>query len=170
MGPSAARRLFGNGRDALDWALETDEAEWIRECNAVRQSAQSDVASTEEQSRADAYAKWSRQSAEFVKHYVLKLGKRGADCLDTLSDALQSFIVDRGDESWKGPVGMITELLPEVQSPAENTYAIVCGPPVMFKFVCGQLNRMGIPMDRMFGSLERRIHCGMCKGCRFNVG
>ena len=71
---------------------------------------------------------------------------------------------------WSGPVGVITDLLGDLQLDANATYAIVCGPPVMFKFVCRKLNRMGIPMDRMFVSLERRMHCGMGKCCRCNVG
>jgi len=65
---------------------------------------------------------------------------------------------------------LITELLDDVNVDPNETYAIVCGPPVMFKFVCQQLSRMGIPMQRMFVSLERRMHCGMGKCCRCNVG
>lgn len=79
-------------------------------------------------------------------------------------------IVDRGDEGWTGPVGMITALLPGVGDVSTNTYAIVCGPPVMFKFVCKWLSEHGMPMHRMFVSLERRMHCGMGKCCRCNVG
>ena len=81
-----------------------------------------------------------------------------------------SIIVDRGDESWTGPVGMITELLPSVGDVSRDTFAIVCGPPVMFKFVCNWLSERGMPMHRMFVSLERRMHCGMGKCCRCNVG
>jgi NAD(P)H-flavin reductase len=65
---------------------------------------------------------------------------------------------------------MITDLLEGVHTPPEATYAIVCGPPVMFKFVCDHLNRIGLPMQRMFVSLERRMHCGMGKCCRCNIG
>ena len=81
-----------------------------------------------------------------------------------------SIIVDRADETWTGRVGMITELLPEVDTPMDATYAIVCGPPVMFKYVCNWLRDKGMPMNRMFVSLERRMHCGMGKCCRCNVG
>jgi sulfhydrogenase subunit gamma (sulfur reductase) len=81
-----------------------------------------------------------------------------------------SIIVDRGDESWTGPVGLITQLLDDVDLPMDETYAIVCGPPVMFKFVCNRLSQDGMPMHRMFVSLERRMHCGMGKCCRCNVG
>ena len=81
-----------------------------------------------------------------------------------------SITVDRGDDSWSGPVGMITGLLPEIEMPMDQTFAIVCGPPVMFKFVCNWLRDRGMPMHRMFVSLERRMHCGMGKCCRCNVG
>ncbi|MBU0754725.1 MAG: FAD/NAD(P)-binding protein [Planctomycetes bacterium] len=79
-------------------------------------------------------------------------------------------IVEKPDAGWTGPVGMITRLLEDVDLPTDNTYAIVCGPPVMFKFVCGRLNEMGLAMQHMFVSLERRMHCGMGKCCRCNVG
>ena len=81
-----------------------------------------------------------------------------------------SIIVDRPDTSWKGKVGMVTKLLENVDVPMDDTYAIVCGPPVMFKFVCTMLSGKGMPRDRMFVSLERRMHCGMGKCCRCNVG
>jgi sulfhydrogenase subunit gamma (sulfur reductase) len=79
-------------------------------------------------------------------------------------------IVEEADEGWSGPVGLITKLLDQIEISPANTYAIVCGPPVMFKFVCGQLSGMKVPMQRMFVSLERRMHCGMGKCCRCNVG
>jgi NAD(P)H-flavin reductase len=79
-------------------------------------------------------------------------------------------IVDVPDESWKGEVGVITKLLDNLDLRMDQTYAIVCGPPVMFKFVCQRLSDMGMPMHRMFVSLERRMHCGMGKCCRCNVG
>jgi len=78
--------------------------------------------------------------------------------------------VEQGDESWRGSVGMITDLLDEVDIAPGETYAIICGPPVMFKFVCNRLTQEGIPMNRMFVSLERRMHCGMGKCCRCNIG
>lgn len=79
-------------------------------------------------------------------------------------------IVEEPDPEWKGSVGLITSLLDSVEVDPERTYAIVCGPPVMFKFVCARLAEIGLPMQRMYVSLERRMHCGMGKCCRCNVG
>lgn len=87
-----------------------------------------------------------------------------------IDDVNMEIIVEQPDDSWDGPTGMITRLLDDVNIDPDETYAIVCGPPVMFKFVCGRLKEMGIAMGRMFVSLERRMHCGMGKCCRCNVG
>ncbi len=86
-----------------------------------------------------------------------------------------SITVDEADSSWKGNVGIITNTLEDILTGRDNdyyhnTYAIVCGPPVMFKFVCNMLNKFHIPMQKMYVSLERRMHCGMGKCCRCNVG
>jgi len=86
-----------------------------------------------------------------------------------------SIIVQEPDKKWKGEKGLITKILDRriedfnEHSP-QNTYAIVCGPPVMFKFVCNRLMEAGIPMQKMFVSLERRMHCGRGKCCRCNIG
>ncbi len=84
-------------------------------------------------------------------------------------------IVERPDPSWTGSVGLITKVVEEIIASRdphflERTHAIVCGPPVMFKFVCDLLSKKGLPMHKMFVSLERRMHCGMGKCCRCNVG
>lgn len=81
-----------------------------------------------------------------------------------------SIIVEQGGNGWTGEVGLVTKLLDRIPVDPDRTYAIVCGPPVMFKFVCNMLSGKGIPMRRMFISLERRMHCGMGKCCRCNIG
>jgi NAD(P)H-flavin reductase len=85
-----------------------------------------------------------------------------------------NIIVDQGDASWNGPVGRITSILEDRIKAAENigknTYAIVCGPPVMFKFVCDMLIKAHLPTQKIFVSLERRMHCGRGKCCRCNIG
>lgn len=83
--------------------------------------------------------------------------------------------VEEADDQWQGSVGLITELLAERIAQAdssfvEQTYAIVCGPPIMFKYVCKMLIEADIPMQKIFVSLERRMHCGRGKCCRCNIG
>ncbi len=82
--------------------------------------------------------------------------------------------VDKADRKWRGRTGLITEILKERISEdtdlKNNTHAIVCGPPVMFRSVCAMLTEAGLPMEKMFVSLERRMHCGRGKCCRCNIG
>ncbi|MDO9263226.1 MAG: FAD/NAD(P)-binding protein [Desulfosalsimonadaceae bacterium] len=116
--------------------------------------------------------------ADFQDIYILYGAKNPAQLLfdyqydqwHRIDDITLEVIVEEPDKNWIGPVGMITKLLDDITVPADETYAIVCGPPVMFKFVCNRLNAMGIPMQRMFVSLERRMHCGIGKCCRCNIG
>jgi len=85
-------------------------------------------------------------------------------------------IVDQTEPGWQGPVGLITEILkmriagsdPDLMR--ERTSAIVCGPPVMFRFVCDLLIAAQLPVEKIFVSLERRMHCGRGKCCRCNIG
>ena len=51
--------------------------------------------------------------------------------------------VDRGDEAWKGHVGVITTLLPQVPVSSVSTRTIICGPPIMYKFVITGLTARG---------------------------
>lgn len=78
--------------------------------------------------------------------------------------------VDCCDETWNGNVGVITKLLPMIRINPKNTVAIVCGPPVMYRFVLSDLNKMGVTDDSIYISLERRMKCGVgkCGHCQMN--
>lgn len=71
--------------------------------------------------------------------------------------------VDRGDTSWSGNVGLITSLIPDINIDPEKTFAIVVGPPIMYKFVLLKLLEKNIPEDQIFLSLERHMKCGLGK-------
>lgn len=93
---------------------------------------------------------------------IKRLGERGdVEVLET---------VDRGDETWKGNVGLITTLLPKVQLDPVNTYVAMVGPPVMYRFVIADCRKMGIPAEQIYVSLERRMKCGLgkCGHCQIN--
>jgi sulfhydrogenase subunit gamma (sulfur reductase) len=77
--------------------------------------------------------------------------------------------VDRPDPNWKGNVGVITTLFRKT-TVAPDTRVVVCGPPVMYKFVIAELERTGIPHDHIFLDLERRMKCGIgkCGHCQMN--
>ncbi len=77
--------------------------------------------------------------------------------------------VDRPDEHWKGHTGVITTLFKKTRFTAD-TRVVVCGPPVMYKFVIAELDGIGIPHDHIFVDLERRMKCGLgkCGHCQMN--
>jgi len=71
--------------------------------------------------------------------------------------------VDRADASWKGNVGVITRLFRQIEIDPALTYAVIVGPPVMFKFTVLEALAAGIPEHRIICSLERHMKCGVGK-------
>ena len=71
--------------------------------------------------------------------------------------------VDHADPEWVGPVGVISALIPGVNLNPLKTYAIVCGPPVMYRCVIDELLGKGIPDRQIYLSLERQMKCGLGK-------
>ncbi len=80
--------------------------------------------------------------------------------------------VDRCDGyEWQGNVGVITTIMPKVENMnPQETYAIVVGPPVMYKFVIMGLHDMEFPDEHIIVSLERRMKCGVgkCGHCQMD--
>jgi len=78
--------------------------------------------------------------------------------------------VDEGNEAWMGNVGLITQLLERVAPSTENAVAITCGPPIMIHFVFLTLQRLGFTPRQSLTTLEARMHCGIGKCGRCNMG
>ncbi len=76
--------------------------------------------------------------------------------------------VDVGDPSWNGKVGVVTVLLDEVPVDVKESPAVVCGPPIMMKFVTQKLLEAGFPGANIYLSMESNMSCGlgMCNHCR----
>lgn len=74
-------------------------------------------------------------------------------------------VVDEDDTgTWTENIGVVTtlfSLLKEIDP--VNTYALVCGPPIMYKFVIKELVKLNIPKDQILMTLERRMKCGVGK-------
>jgi NAD(P)H-flavin reductase len=86
------------------------------------------------------------------------------------SDLKLVVTVDWGDKDWKGKVGLVPNVLEEVAPSSEETYAVICGPPIMIKFTFPKLMALRFPYERIFTSLERRMKCGIGKCGRCNIG
>jgi len=78
--------------------------------------------------------------------------------------------VDRGDEQWTGNVGVITTLMTDMMVDPAKTMAIICGPPLMYKFAILSLYKTGIADQNIYLSLERHMKCGVgkCGHCQIN--
>jgi len=71
--------------------------------------------------------------------------------------------VDKADPDWKGNVGLITSLIPGANIIPRQTYAVVVGPPIMYKYVITELLKKEIPDNQIVVSLERKMQCGLGK-------
>jgi sulfhydrogenase subunit gamma (sulfur reductase) len=78
--------------------------------------------------------------------------------------------VDKGDASWTGRVGLITQALAEIAPSPKGAVAITCGPPIMIKFVLKELDKLGFKPDQVITTLEGKMKCGVGKCGRCNVG
>lgn len=66
--------------------------------------------------------------------------------------------------NWPENVGLVTTLfkdLPHIDP--KTTTAVICGPPVMYKFVIKELLKLKIPKNMIQMTLERRMRCGVGK-------
>jgi sulfhydrogenase subunit gamma (sulfur reductase) len=92
------------------------------------------------------------------------------DAWSKRSDVEFHVTVDKGDENWKGNVGVITTLFPKIEIYPRNTVAVTIGPPVMYRFVLMELLGKGIADGNIWMSLERRMKCGVgkCGHCQIN--
>jgi NAD(P)H-flavin reductase len=123
---------------------------------------------------------------DFERVIILYGAKRRSELLfrDELNDWVERDDVeclltvdceDEGDE-WQPEqtlecnIGVITTLFPQVDVDAQNTIAVTCGPPIMYRFVLMEMLEKGIPESNIYLSLERRMKCGVgkCGHCQIN--
>ncbi len=78
--------------------------------------------------------------------------------------------IDPSGPAWAGRVGVITRLIPKVDFDPALTTTIVCGPPIMYRFVMSELRKISLQEDQVFLSLERHMKCGVgkCGHCQIN--
>lgn len=76
--------------------------------------------------------------------------------------------VDRAPAAWRGPVGVVTTLIPKVSFDPQRSVAMVCGPEVMMRYVVRELEDRGVEKERVYISMERNMKCavGFCGHCQ----
>jgi NAD(P)H-flavin reductase len=80
--------------------------------------------------------------------------------------------VDPGGETpeWKGEIGLIPHVIERASILADNSIALVIGPPIMIKYTLPVLDKMGLGKGDIYTSLENRMKCGIGKCGRCNCG
>ncbi|MFW9921258.1 MAG: FAD/NAD(P)-binding protein [Candidatus Thorarchaeota archaeon] len=78
--------------------------------------------------------------------------------------------VDECHSTWQGNVGVVTTLFSKCAVDSTDTMSLICGPPVMYKFVVRDLLKLGFARDEILLSLERRMKCGIGKCAHCQVG
>lgn len=106
-------------------------------------------------------------------------GSRSADDLVQLKEIQEVWMkakdvnvyltIDRPQEGWDGHVGFVPAYLKELELSADKT-VLVCGPPIMIKFVLAALTEMGYSKTQAYTTLELRMKCGIGKCGRCNIG
>ena len=71
--------------------------------------------------------------------------------------------VDKADGGWDGHVGVVTTILDRKDVEIRNAVAIVCGPPIMMKFVTVNLLDYGFDPQAVYLSMEKNMSCGVGK-------
>lgn len=76
--------------------------------------------------------------------------------------------VDVGDPTWQGNVGLVTTILKDLPVDLAKAVSIVCGPPIMMKFVTLKLLDVGFKPQDIYLSMEKNMSCGLgkCGHCR----
>jgi sulfite reductase subunit B len=76
--------------------------------------------------------------------------------------------VDMGSADWNGNVGLVTTILNDLPLNLNKAVAIVCGPPIMMKFVTLKLLDLGFKPPDIYLSMEKNMSCGLgkCGHCR----
>ena len=78
--------------------------------------------------------------------------------------------IDKPMPEWKKRVGFVPTVTKEVAPSPKNSWAVICGPPIMIKYTLPILSELGFPQERTYTSLEKRMKCGIGKCGRCNIG
>lgn len=70
-------------------------------------------------------------------------------------------------------VGLVTEYIPQLKMSGinyDNLEVVIVGPPMMMKYTALEFEKLGVPMDKIWVSFERKMSCavGKCGHCRID--
>ncbi|MCL2619468.1 MAG: FAD/NAD(P)-binding protein [Defluviitaleaceae bacterium] len=77
--------------------------------------------------------------------------------------------IDRPDDNWDGHIGFVPDYFKKIGFSLDKV-VVLCGPPIMIKFVMAVLLEMGFKKEQVYTTLELRMKCGIGKCGRCNIG
>lgn len=112
-------------------------------------------------------------------HVNIVYGSRSADDLVDIDEIRQVWekaedvdvylTIDREQQGWDGHVGFVPNYVKELGFNPDGK-VLVCGPPIMIKFVLSALTELGFERTQIFTTMELRMKCGVGKCGRCNIG
>ncbi|MGN0803221.1 MAG: FAD/NAD(P)-binding protein [Candidatus Faecivicinus sp.] len=103
------------------------------------------------------------------KEDLLDLQEIQSSWMDPKNDMNVHLTIDRAQDNWDGHVAFVPTYVKELGfDPDKNV--LVCGPPIMIKFVLQALTELGFEKTQIYTTMELRMKCGVGKCGRCNIG
>ena len=102
-------------------------------------------------------------------HDLLDLDEIQNEWMKPENDLDVHLTIDRAQEGWDGHVAFVPTYVKELGFDPNKT-VLVCGPPIMIKFVLQALMELGFKREQIYTTMELRMKCGIGKCGRCNIG
>ena len=103
------------------------------------------------------------------KDDLLDIEEIQSSWMDPKNDMDVHLTIDRPQEGWDGHVAFVPTYVEELGFDPNKT-VLVCGPPIMIKFVLQALTKLGFKKEQVYTTMELRMKCGLGKCGRCNIG
>ena len=103
------------------------------------------------------------------KDDLLDLEEIQSSWMDPKNNMDVHLTIDRAQEGWDGHVAFVPTYVKELGFDPNKT-VLVCGPPIMIKFVLQALMALGFEKTQIYTTMELRMKCGVGKCGRCNIG
>ncbi len=105
-----------------------------------------------------------------TKCYSMRLFREEIALWQERNDMTVLETIDEAHDCWDGNVGVVTTLIPKIENQLPGSLVLICGPPIMYKFVLISLAEAEVPEENIYVNLERRMKCGVgkCGHCQMN--
>ncbi|MCP5153038.1 MAG: FAD/NAD(P)-binding protein [Ectothiorhodospiraceae bacterium] len=106
-----------------------------------------------------------------VKHSADLIWRDRYEAWARLPDTRVLLAADQATPGWRWHVGLVTELLQDVDVDPAAATAMMCGPEAMMHAAARALLTRGFPAEHLWLSMERNMHCAVrhCGHCQFGA-